>query len=139
LVRDFLRRLATIPFESLFAIFAVYAGVAGLLHVGTSSDALDAVIGNTITTYLQVMYLASGVLMLLGLGFGKSKFEMPGLVFLATSVIVRGIAVTALVGITADTVGLLVLYFVILVACGVRLAHLLKGQVVVLIKPRGKP
>lgn len=137
-MRDFLRRLATIPFESLFGVFAVYAGVAGLLHVGTSSDALDFIIGRPLTTGLQVMYLASGVLMLFGLGYGKAKLEMPGLVFLATSVLIRGIAIQVLVGITADTIGVLVLYFVVLIACAVRLAHLWDGQVVVLIKPNGE-
>lgn len=136
-MRTFFRRLATIPFESLFGAIAVYAGIAGLFHIGTATDALDVILGNTIVTGLQVLYLGSGILILLGLGKAKAALEMPGLTLLVASVLIRAIAIQVLVGFTNDTAGVFVLDALVIVASCVRLAHLWKGWVVVLIKPGG--
>jgi hypothetical protein len=134
-MREAIRRWNTVPFETLFGCLAVFGGVIGLLHVGTSTDALDGVLGDPLVTTFQIVYILAGIFMLAGIGRGQAWLEAPGLILLVASVVVRALAVLILYGFDRNVIGLLALYVLVVYFSAVRLRSLYRGDVIVRNQP----
>ena len=124
-------RLGVVPFEAALGFLVFFAGVVNLLHLSTSTDALNGLLPSALTTALNVSYTLSGLLMLLGLGSGRRDLEGAGIVALGTGMGVRATAIVVVVGITLQTSALLILYGVFMSACVVRLRSLARNELVI--------
>lgn len=122
------------PLATVVGFLAISGGLSALLHIGTTSDALSALIPEWLTVALSVCYLVSGLGLLLGMGFYWTNVEAGALVLLAAGVVARGIAVFAVAGLSRDTVSTLVLNIVVVVAVTVRLRQIHHGEALVLVK-----
>lgn len=121
-------RLRAFPFQASIAGLAVLTGATGLLHIGTSTSALQALMPNYLVDILNALYLTSGLAMLSGQALPRRDIEGFGLVVLASSVLVRGAALVLLAGVTEEVITIYVFYLMILWACAVRLRQLILAR-----------
>ena len=119
-------------------IVAFFAGLAPLLHLSTTVDALTLTSPGWLLVALQVSYLLSGIGMLFGVALARRDLEGFGVVLLGTAVLVRFIAVVAVSGLTGPVLVLLVFYTGIVAACVVRMRHLVTGAQLILIHNTGE-
>jgi len=127
------QRLNTLPFESAFGFLALYAGVAGLLDIGTI-DPINELLGSFLVAAFQTAFAAAGLLILVGIARSFGTVEALGVGLLAVNLVVRGIAVLAVAGLSLATGGVVVLYAGLVVACGVRLSSILRADVIARVK-----
>lgn len=124
-------RLTTLPFSTVFACFAIFAGLVGLIDFdGTTADALGQALGRWGNLF-ELVYLVSGAGMLYGLAFGKAKVESPALVLLGMNVVVRSVALVLVLGFGSRIATGLVLNALVIWACWVRVAILMRGDRIV--------
>lgn len=121
------------PGAVALAFIALYAGLAGLLHIGTATDALTTLLPGWLTTTLNCIYTLAGVAMIAGMGRRRGNVEAAGWIMLTASVIVRAIAVFTVAGLNVQVLGLLVLYVGFLAAALVRIAQIVRGDDIVVV------
>lgn len=134
-MRQVWARVNTLPFETLLALLAVFSCIFGLLHVTSSTNTLDAALGEPLTVAFEIGYGVAGLLMLAGLGFGKGNLEAAGLIMLGSNGLVRFLALWAVVGFTSGVAMALFFYLLIVGACVARLRSILNREVIVRAKP----
>lgn len=132
--RVFLTRLSVVPFESAIALSAVWAGTASLFGISGSGAAFNATLPHPLVVLFNIMYIVSGVVTVLGLGFGYRNLEGFGLVTLATSLAIRLIALAVISGVQPDTITAIVQAMIFIPASLVRLVSLTHGVEVVPVK-----
>lgn len=121
------------PGAVALAMVALYAGVAGLFHIGASTDALAALMPMWLSFALNLIYAAAGIAMLVGMGRQRGNIEAAGWILLAASVLVRAIAIVVVAGLTPSVLGLLVLYVGFLSAAIVRIVQIVRGDAIVVV------
>lgn len=121
------------PGAVALAFIALYAGIAGLLHIGTATDALTTLLPGWLTIALNCIYTFAGIAMIAGMGRRRGNIEAAGWIMLAASVIVRTIAVLTVAGLSVQVVSLLVLYAGFLAAAVVRIAQIVRGDDIVVV------
>lgn len=119
------------------AFLALSAGLIGLLHLSTSTDILTSLLPTWLVSGLNASYALSGLAMLVGLGLGRRDLEGGGIALLMSAVLVRGLAVVLVAGVTLQVSALLLFYLGFLVACGARLQSLVKNEVVLKVRNHG--
>jgi hypothetical protein len=134
--RDRLRPLDITPFEAAIAAVAVAGGIAGIMHFGVI-DPLSKVLPGWLVAVFGALYLVSGLCLIVGLVKRSFQVEAAGLVFLATSLVVREIVYIAYLGAHADALVSSTFYAAFLFACWARLKTLLRGET--LIRTRVEP
>lgn len=134
----FFLRTYIVPFETMFATFSIYSGVASIVHFGIISnpiaDLLIAFLGPVLSFIFNVGYILSGVGLLFGVGLGRRDFEAFGLIFLTTSIFVRTMIAGLLVGPTAPIANAFFSMIVFTAACMIRLHSILKNRQPVLVQ-----
>lgn len=140
----FVRRLAILPFEVLIAGLVIVSGSLALVHVGgIGQDVLSLQLPSWLTSILNVLYLASGLGMLLGIAWNLSYAEASGLMGVASGAVIRGLALVWFAWdrpeVRASVVVGLVFDAMIVVACAIRLSHLFQHKVLVLAEVEKTP
>jgi hypothetical protein len=126
-----LKRLGLHPFEVFLGSLALMAGLSGLLHLGTPVAAPDQGLDPLVAVMFLWAYLASGLLLLGGIGASTGgNFEAGGLILLATASLVRAFLLFMLIGWGWDF-GLLAIESGLAVwACALRTVQLINGGAV---------
>lgn len=96
----FLRRLAVLPFEAAIAIASIWGGMSSLFGLTTGGQAFGASLPPGMVTLFNLLYILSGLAIMLGLGWGYRNLEACGLILLITSLLVRSLTVTVTFGAT---------------------------------------
>lgn len=133
----FVRRLCVLPFEVAMAVLVFFSGMASLLHLSTTVDALTQSFPGWLVVALNVMYCLSGLTMFAGIGTARRDLEGSGVVLLGSAVVVRFIAVVASSGFIAPVFVQLMFYAGVVTACGIRLKHLVQGSQLILVSSGG--
>jgi hypothetical protein len=96
---QFFRQLAMLPFETAIALASVWGGVASSLGL-TAGQGFSATLPPLMVSAFNLLYILSGLAIVLGIGWGYRNLEACGLVLLTMSLLVRGIAVVVTAGAT---------------------------------------
>lgn len=123
-MRKFFRNLSTAPFYAAVAALAVQSGLRNLIHPhDTTTSALLTTSWHHIWAWT---FLASGILIIWGLGEAKQRIEAAGLSLFIGGIAVQALAYMVVVGGHAWPTFTVLTYFGL--AAGVRLYRLLKGE-----------
>lgn len=129
----FLSSAFTRPGATALAMIALYAGVAGMFHIGTGTDALNMLLPDWLVDCFNIVYTLAGLGLLCGMGLRKGNLEAAGWILLAVSVLVRGTVVVIVGGLSVPVLGLLVLYAAFFAAAVVRLVQIFRGQAIIVV------
>jgi hypothetical protein len=128
------KNLSRFPFAAALALIAVIAGVRAFIE--PDSLPLNAVIGEWSYAW-AVMYGVGGILILLGLGQAKPRWEALGCVWFATGTTIQAVVILFFLGQSAFlTIWNVISLAVFSVAGIVRTRNLVKGQTTILIEGR---
>jgi hypothetical protein len=127
-------RLGTLPFEAAIGFLVIVSGVVGLFDFGIT-DPLAKVLPTWQNVTFNVIYLVSGVGIVLGLTRGRGRVEAAGLALLVASAIVRAVVYLAALGLDQRLVVSIVFDVVILWAARTRYRSLRRGDVLVRTQP----
>lgn len=134
-LKDFWSRLSVAPFEALVAVWAAYAGAAGLLHVGVTTDILAGLLPGWVVIIFNLGYICAGVAMFFGIGLGRRELEGFGLLTVMGSILIRQIATIYLLGLSSVIFNSIVLNALAIAACIVRLGAVTQGHIIIRIEP----
>lgn len=123
----FFKLQSVIPFETAFAAFCVYSGLAGVLDFGIISNIFREVLGDRLALCFNLLYVLAGLLLFFGIGFNKRNTEALGLIVISGSLLVRSIVTARFVGVRGDIVGSYVFAAMFITASAVRLSWLRKS------------
>ncbi len=84
------------PFQAAVAMFAIYSGVSGLLHFGTSNEIFIAAV--KYSSIFNVMFILAGLGQLVGTLTRKINIEAAALVLVSCSMLMRILATLAISG-----------------------------------------
>jgi hypothetical protein len=129
-----LKRLSVLPFETLMAGLAIISGIVGFFALGTTTDALNALLPEWLVHAFYVLYFIAGMGMLVGLALGRASIEGAGLVLLGVGVVVRFFSLVAFQAPFGQLVTPLFFYLLVTWACYARLRTLFEREVVVKLK-----
>lgn len=130
--RLFFNRCRLVPFETAISLWAIYAGMASFLNWTVASRALSTSFPSEVTQVLNLIYLVSGVLIFLGVGWAYRNVEVSGLILLASSFAIRIIVLLSVVGLaTPEAIGSMIQGLTFGLACIIRAGCLLKNHTLV--------
>lgn len=132
-----LRRFTVLPFEVLIGALVIVSGGLALIHVGgIGQDVLSLTLPGWLTTTLNVVYVASGLAILAGIGSARADFEAAGLIGVASGAVIRGLALVWFTWDRPDVRSLIVVGLIfdvmIVIACAIRIRHLAQRKTIVL-------
>lgn len=120
-LKEFLKQQSIVPFETTLAFFFIYAAIASLAGFGVTATPLSKVLGYWITMVFNVVYLFAGLGMYFGIGLRWGNIEAFGLILLITSIVVRLIAATWILGINPMVINGYILNAAFIFSCLIRL------------------
>ncbi len=132
--KTFFKRQSVVPFETMFAFYCIYSGVAGLFNFGITNDIFKIVLGSLIANIFNVGYILAGAGMYFGIGSKRGDLEGFGLIAIATSVMIRMLAVGWMQGFSPVVVNLYAFSIAFLTACAVRFSYLVRGETISTLK-----
>lgn len=125
--------LRLLSFEALIGALAFVSGGLALLHYGgIGADVLSMALPGWLTTTSSALYLLAGAALIAGLVTGRRNVEAFGLVVIVASVVVRSIALFAVLGLSSLVVTSYIFNTVVVWACIERLLIILRGAVILL-------
>jgi hypothetical protein len=127
-IRRFFERQALAPFETMLGFFFVYAAIASIAHFGVIVSPLTKLLGPTVATIFNLVYLLAGLAMYLGIGFRRGNIEAAGLILLMASLAIRTIATGWLLGTSPMVINGYVLNAAFFFSCAIRLRTIHKAQ-----------
>lgn len=127
----FFKRQSVQSFETVFAVFCIYSGIASLFGVGVGSGALTSILGGWLALILDTGFTASGFMMFFGIGFGRRDVEAAGLVTVMTSLVARHLAIFLVFGLTPVFFNTYFYASAFALACALRLRMLVRMKVLV--------
>lgn len=130
-MRKFFKRQVILPFETCFAFFCVYSGIAGIVSFGPVNDAFRQVLGHKKSIIFNVGFLVAGLALYFGLGLAKRNIEAFGLITIIMSLLVRVIAVFSIAGISSSLFNNYVYAFAFIFACIIRARSLFTRKTLV--------
>jgi hypothetical protein len=130
----FFRRQSVVPFETMFAFYCMYSGIAGLLNFGVTNDIFKTVLGSIIANIFNVGYILAGAGMYFGIGVKRGDIEGFGLIAIATSVLIRMVAVGWVGGFSPTVVNLYAFSIAFLAACAVRFSYIVRGETILTLR-----
>jgi hypothetical protein len=136
-VREFLRRLGVVPFETAIGWVILVSGLVHLLHVQEPSDPLTLLLPEWLTIALSLAYALTGLCIILGIGFGRRDIEGAGLTLLIAASSIRLAAVFNAAGFVVEVYTAIVYYTVLLLAASARLGSLIRREVVIRVRDHG--
>jgi hypothetical protein len=123
-------RLGTLPFEAAIGFLVIVSGIAGLFRFGVT-DPLAKLLPTWENVTFDVVYLAAGLGIVVGLSRARARSEGGGLILLGAAVVVRAVVYLVAIGLDAKLIVSLVFDVVILWASIRRLRSLIRGEVIV--------
>lgn len=133
---SFLRKLAVLPFEAAIALVSVWAGVVSLLGFTIGGQTLSAALPPWMVAVFNLLYVLSGLAILLGVGWGYRNLEASGLILLLMSLLVRCTALVVVVGLTGVVLVTQFSTVIFMAAALLRLVAVLKRAVIAQINGR---
>lgn len=130
-VKRFFIRQSLSPFETMFAFFCIYAGLARLFDFGVTVGPFQRALGSKAAIVLNVILVVSGLGIYVGRGIGRGDVEASGLILLATSLIITTIVNGWLFGLNPMVINSYVLNGAFVFSCVIRLVKIFKA-------PRGE-
>lgn len=100
-MRDAVRRITIVPFETAVAVLLIASGTAGLTHTGII-DPVTALLPGWEAVALYAMTIFTGTLMVTGIATAARGIEMAGLLFLTAVITDRFILYGYYLGFGAD-------------------------------------
>lgn len=110
-----------VPFETMFGFYCAYSGLAGLLNFGIVNNTFNSVAGFRTATIFNIIYLLAGLGMYIGTGFKKVNIEAFGLITVITSILIRTITTSWLLGVNPIIINSYIFNMSIIFACFIRL------------------
>ena len=127
----FFHRLIVLPFESAIAIASVWGGLASLFGLTTAGQAFGTTLPQSLATAFNLLYIISGLAILLGLGWGYRNLEACGLILLLTSLTVRSIAFVVTFGLAPSIATMLIQAVIFIAAAIFRLRAVIKNGTII--------
>ena len=134
MLRRVLHRLGHLrdrPFASAMGVLFVSSAVVALSDLSLTADALSTLVPWWFLDILSVCYGASGLCLLAGMMFERGDWEAAGCVLAFSGLVVRGIAVLVVLGVTPSTIALIMFYLVFGGACVERLRQIIFGEKII--------
>jgi hypothetical protein len=128
-IHNFFYSQMVVPFETCFAFFCVYSGIAALLNFGIIADTFQSVIGEHLAAFFNIGFVFSGLALYFGVGLRRRDLEMCGLITIATSLVVRSIAIVWLLGFNPLIINTYISNFAFILACVIRGMTLYKYRI----------
>lgn len=116
-----------VPFETMFAIYSAYSGITGIFRFGIVSNTFQDVVGSTIADIFNILYFIAGLAMFFGIGLQKKHFESFGIIIVATSALIRTIALAFFAGLSPAIINSYFFSVIFTLACYIRLKSLLRA------------
>lgn len=120
-VKRFFGNQSLFPFETMWAFFCIYAGVAAILSYGVTVGPLARALGPVVAMIFNVAFVVAGLGMYFGIGLKRGNLEAFGLFLLAMSLAVRTVVNGWLFGWNAQVINGYVLNAAFVFSCVVRL------------------
>lgn len=130
----FWRQLTVMPFETAIALISVWGGLASLIGLTAGRQAFSATLPPVMVNVFNVVYILSGLAIVLGIGWGYRNLEACGLILLVTSLVVRGFALVVAVGPTRAVLVAQVSSVVFIIATVLRLIAVARNVTVAHVK-----
>ena len=127
----FWNRCSVVPFEASLGVLAIWTGSTAFLNWTLTNRVLVSALPDNMLRLLNLLYLISGIMIVTGVGWAYRNVETSGLIFLATSFIVRFVVLISIAGVNPETVGALVQTLTFGLACAIRIRCLLKNCILV--------
>lgn len=138
--RLFCGRCAVAPFETATAVLSVWSGAISFFGVTITASVVNTLLPPQLVVLFNLLYVLSGAFMLAGLGWNYRNLEATGIIFLATSLIIRFIVLFVAAGFQPVILTALVTNLAFGLACGTRLVFLLKRRTLAIVElPRDAP
>jgi hypothetical protein len=112
----------------------VYAGLTGILDFGITSKIFQDVVGNTVAFVFNIGYIVAGLSVYFGIGTCQRNIEAFGLIALITSALIRTVSIGYVAGFNPVIFNSYVFSLVFIIACIVRLHHILNKATVLAIQ-----
>jgi hypothetical protein len=123
-------RLSTLPFEAAIGFLVIVSGAVGLFNFGVT-DPLAKVLPTWENVLFNLVYLTSGVGIVLGLTRGRAAGEGAGLVLLCTGALVRAVVYFLALGLDQRLTVSLMFDAVVIWASALRLRSLSRGDIII--------
>jgi hypothetical protein len=133
-VVNFFKRQAVVPFETCFAFYSIYAGVAGILDFGVTNVAFRNFLGLKFSLLFNLAYALAGTALFVGIGTNRRNLETFGIILILTSLAVRILISTHYLGFNSAVLGSYVFAAAFSFSCVVRLVLLLRGYSIALVE-----
>lgn len=127
-------RLRVQPFEITMGGYAIVSAALSLFGLGPVSWAMDR-LPVALSNAFDLMYLASGVLIMVGIMSGRLKLEAGGLAVLVSGAFIR-LAVIVTGGAASSDLGFACFYVAMILAAAGRLHAIFGDEVTVTIRER---
>lgn len=125
-IKKFFMQQRAAPFETMLGFFCIYGGIAGLLDFGVASNAFKYILGYKITMLFNALYAIAGSGMFFGIGLNKHNIEAFGLITVATSIIIRTVAIGYIIGPNPLIINTYVLNVTFVLSCMARLVTVIR-------------
>lgn len=129
--RLFLSRCSVMPFEVALGFVSAWTGAISFFNLTVAAVAFSNALPTPMVVAFNIVYLLSGVFLVLGVGWGYRNIEAAGMILLATVLGVRTVAFCVVFGFTAVTTGAIIQSLTFGLAALVRLRALLKNKTLV--------
>lgn len=123
----FVHRCTIVPFEVALGAVAVWTGFTSFFEWTVTARAFGSSLPGYMTDAFNLVYLVAGAFIMVGVGWGYRNVESSGVILLATTLLVRVMALMFSVGVTPETTSAIVQGLTFGFACAIRLRDLLKN------------
>jgi len=138
--RLFCGRCAIAPFETATAVLAMWTGAISFFGVTLTASVVNTLLPEQLVILFNLLYVLSGAFMVAGLGWNYRNLEATGIIFLATSLLIRLIVLFVAAGFQLVILTALLQNLAFLIACGTRLVFLLKRRSLAIVEvPHNAP
>lgn len=132
--REFRHNLAVLPYNVALALFSAWAGVGAFADQTVAARLFNDALPGVLADIFNVVYVVSGITIVLGIGWAYRNIEAFGLFLLVGVLLVRTAAVYAMFGYRPATAAAIAQSVIFGVATLARLTALIKGWSVVMLK-----
>lgn len=135
---SFYRQLAVLPFETAIGLVSVWGGLASLFGLTTAGQSFSAALPPLMVSAFNLLYILSGLAIMLGIGWGYRNLEACGLILLLMSLLIRAIALLVAVGLTGAVLSAQISSVIFTAATVLRLLVLFRNGTIVQINGRAR-
>lgn len=128
------RAAADRPFATAMAVLAIASAVTSVMDVRLTHDILSGLVAQWILDLVSVSYGVAGLLLLVGIAKNRTDVEGAGCALLFSGLLIRGVALVAVMGFSLAVLTNVMFYVIFAGACVERFLQCVKGEHIVLVR-----